>query len=200
MKRLLLAATAAFALGTGANAAIIPVLDTVTLVGSEYEFSYSGTLAGDQGVIPGSTLVIYDFTGYVDASISAGIYAADVKAFTELTSTLPAPFGADDDPNVVNLVFRWIGAPFNASGGAFSDVSFSGLTARSTFNNTRLDGFSALAVINNGAATGTPTVNGGFVAVPDGVVVPEPATWTMLIFGFGAAGAMLRTRRRAIVA
>ncbi|TAL35659.1 MAG: PEP-CTERM sorting domain-containing protein [Phenylobacterium sp.] len=26
--------------------------------------------------------------------------------------------------------------------------------------------------------------------------VPEPATWTMMILGFGAAGAMLRTRRR----
>lgn len=28
--------------------------------------------------------------------------------------------------------------------------------------------------------------------------IPEPSTWTMLILGFGAAGAMLRSRRRAI--
>jgi hypothetical protein len=31
-------------------------------------------------------------------------------------------------------------------------------------------------------------------------VVPEPATWTMMIMGFGAAGAMLRSRRRIAVA
>jgi hypothetical protein len=31
-------------------------------------------------------------------------------------------------------------------------------------------------------------------------VVPEPAAWTMMIMGFGAAGAMLRSRRRVLVA
>jgi hypothetical protein len=54
MKKLLLATCALFAISSGASAAIIPVLDTVTQVGTEWEFSYSGTLAGDQGLIPGS--------------------------------------------------------------------------------------------------------------------------------------------------
>ncbi|WP_068875527.1 MULTISPECIES: PEPxxWA-CTERM sorting domain-containing protein [unclassified Phenylobacterium] len=31
-----------------------------------------------------------------------------------------------------------------------------------------------------------------------GVAVPEPATWAMMIMGFGAAGALLRRRRRAL--
>jgi hypothetical protein len=30
--------------------------------------------------------------------------------------------------------------------------------------------------------------------------VPEPATWAMMLFGFGALGALLRTRRRAAAA
>jgi hypothetical protein len=30
-------------------------------------------------------------------------------------------------------------------------------------------------------------------------LVPEPATWAMMIIGFGAAGSMIR-RRRAVVA
>ena len=30
--------------------------------------------------------------------------------------------------------------------------------------------------------------------------VPEPATWAMMIMGFGAAGAMIRSRRRTVVA
>jgi hypothetical protein len=34
------------------------------------------------------------------------------------------------------------------------------------------------------------------VGVPN-AIVPEPATWAMLIFGFAGAGGVLRYRRRA---
>jgi len=196
MKKLVLLATAAFSLATAAHASVIPVLDSVTPVGSEFEFSYAGTLAGDQGLVDGSELVIFDFSGYVLGSISPGIYGPDLIAFTENTSTLPPPFGEDDDPLIPNLVFKWVGAPFNASGGPFADVDFAGLTARSIFGATRLDGFTALTVTNNGAATGKPASNTGFVGVPDGIVVPEPASWALLILGFGGVGAALRTRKR----
>jgi hypothetical protein len=201
VKTLLVAATALIALPTAAHASVIPVLDSVTLVGTDYEFSYSGTLAGDVGLVDGSTLVIYDFLGYVAGSISAGIYAADVEAFTENTSALSPPGFFDDDPLVANLVFRWKGAPFNASGGPFADVSFAGLTARSIFSGTRLDGYSASVVVNNGAATGFPALNSGAVAVADGVfAVPEPGAWALMILGFGLAGAALRTRAKALPA
>ena len=33
-----------------------------------------------------------------------------------------------------------------------------------------------------------------------GVAVPEPATWALMILGFGGAGAALRSRRRAVAA
>lgn len=200
MKHLLFAAAAFCGVATTAGAAIIPVLDTVTLVGTDYEFSYSGTLAGDQGLMAGSQLVIFDFAGYVDGSISSGIYAADVLATVEFTSALTPQPGLDDDPLVENLVFTWIGGPFNAAGGPFADVSFAGLTARSIFSASRLDGFSARAVTNNGAATGQPAFNTGLVAVAEGTVVPEPATWALLIAGFGLAGASLRRRRPAMFA
>ena len=194
MRYVLFAAAAALGVSTAANAAIIPVLDTVTQVGSEYEFSYSGTLAGDQGLIQGSTLVIFDFLGYVPGSIDAGIYAADVTASVENTSVLLPPPGQTDDPLLANLVFRWTGNPFNASGGPFADVSFSGLTARSIYSAVQIDGFSAKAVVNNGAATGLAAYNSGEVGVP--AQVPEPATWAMLILGFGGVGTVIRTRRR----
>src|SRR5215218_6930205 len=99
MKRLLLAAAALLAMPVAANAAVTPVLDSVTLVGSDYEFSYSGTLSGDTGLVAPDYLIIYDFAGYVAGSISAGIYAANVSATTELTSAI-APFGFDDDPTL----------------------------------------------------------------------------------------------------
>jgi hypothetical protein len=191
-KHMLMAAAASLlALPVAANAAVLPVLDTVTLVGTDYEFSYSGTLSGDTGLVLNDLLIIYDFAGYVDGSISAGIYAADVSATTELTSAL-APLGFDDDPLLVNLVFRWINGPFNASGGPFADVSFAGLTARSVYSGTALDGYVARTTINNGAATGQKEFNSGAVAVA--AAVPEPATWAMMILGFGGVGAMLRRR------
>jgi len=199
MKKLLLATCASFAISSGASAAIIPVLDTVTQVGTEWEYSYSGTLAGDQGLVSGSQLIIYDFSGYVNGSISAGIYAADLAAMVELTSLILPPPSDTDDPLVPNLVFTWTGAPFNASGGPFADVSFAGLTARSVFNAVQNDGFSAMAVTNNGTATGDLSFNSGRVGVPASSVVPEPTTWALMIAGFGFAGTALRARRRFAV-
>jgi len=199
MKRLLLAACAALAFAPVANASIIPVLDAINPVGTEFEFVYNGTLAGDQGLVEGSTLVIFDFDGYVAGSISAGIYGPDLVAFTELVSALTPPFAIADNPLIPNLVFKWEGAPFNATGGPFADVDFSGLSARSIYGGAKIGTFTALATINNGSETGSLAENAGFVGVPRLTVVPEPATWGLMILGFGAAGAALR-RRRTLVA
>jgi hypothetical protein len=172
VKSLLVAALAVIGLSPAAHAGVVPVLDTITPVGGDYEFSYSGTLAGDTGLVDGDRLVIFDFRGYVDGSISAGIYEFDIDAYTEFASPLPPPPGYDDDPSVVNLVFEWTGAPFDASGGPFTDVSFAGLTARSIGSGVRLDGYGSRTTINNGAATGLPTFDRGPVAVP----IPEPSS------------------------
>jgi hypothetical protein len=198
-RKLILASAAWMAMATGSSAAIIPSLDFVTPVASEYQYFYSATLAGDQGLVPGSRLVIFDFAGYVAGSISAGIYTADLLATVENTSTLLPPPGQTDDPTLVNLVFTWRGAPFLASGGPFADVDFAGLSARSTFNTTRLGAFSAQAVTNSGLATGEDAFNTGRVAVAVGprITVPEPSTWALMILGFGAAGAVVRRRQSA---
>ncbi|MBW8816198.1 MAG: PEPxxWA-CTERM sorting domain-containing protein [Caulobacterales bacterium] len=196
MKRLLLTTCAALGLATGAHASLIPVLDSVIPVGTEFEFSYSGTLAGDQGLIPGSELIIFDFLGYVAGSITPGAYGPDLSAFTELTSPLPPPPGEDDDPTILNLVFRWTGSPFQVAGGPYPDLDFSGLTARSTYGGVGVDGYAAKTVTNNGKAAGLLAFNSGEVGVP--TTVPEPATWAMLILGFGGAGLTLRLRRRRL--
>lgn len=194
MKKLLLAMCASFAFSSAASAAIIPTLDSVTADGTDWLFSYSGTLAGDQGLVAGSKLIIYDFTGYIPGSIDAGIYSANLAASVEFTSAILPPPSDTDDPLIANLVFTWTGSPFNASGGPFADVSFAGLTAKSVYSLVRNDGFSAMAVTNNGSATGDPSFNSGRVGVPS--AVPEPATWALMIAGFGFAGTVLRARRR----
>jgi hypothetical protein len=205
MKKLLLFAGAALCLATGARASIIPVLDTVTQDGSNFLFSYHATLSGDQGLTTGSTLVIQDFAGYVPGSISAA--GTGASGFI-LTST---PFVANfntaaggvqdnavfgDDPNVVDLVFTYNGPDFHTSGGPFTDIEIMGLTAESTFSGVGVDGFSSRAIKNTGLGTvGTVAFNNGAVGVPVSAAVPEPASWALLILGFGGIGGLARLQR-----
>jgi hypothetical protein len=191
----LLAAAAFFCASASANAAVIATLTDVTDNGGDYTFTYQGTLAGDAGLTTGSRLVIFDFLGYVDGSVFSPF--ANVLASTEAVSSglLTVP-GTVDDPNVANLVFTYNGADFRTSGGPFSQVDFSGFSARSVFGGLGRDVFAALTVKNNPAGeAGTLIYDTGSVTVPISAV-PEPATWAMMIIGFGSAGAMIRRNRR----
>ncbi len=66
----------------------------------------------------------------------------------------------------------------------------------------------SMNAIHRGGASGLLAANGqslkSFTATTTGqfaaaVPVPEPATWALMIVGFGGAGAVLRNRRRALV-
>lgn len=192
MKKLLMAAAAVLCTATAAHASIIPVLTSVTQEGDLFRYTYQGTLAGDQGVTQGSKLVIFDFAGFAGGF---QVPSSFITASTEMYSGLFAP-GQTDDPNITNLVFTWNGPDFHTTGGPLDSVDFNGLSALSTFNGSGLDGFAAIAVKNN-EATGSLTVNAGSVLVPLAAAVPEPATWGLMILGFGGVGAMVRTRKRA---
>jgi hypothetical protein len=174
---------------TGASASVIPVLLSVTPSGSDFVFTYRGTIAGDQGLKFGSKLIIFDFAGYIAGSIFTG--NADVVGTTELTSTLPILFPATDDPTIPNLVFTYIGPDFQTTGGPYPEFSFTGLGAMSKYGGLAIDGFSAEAVTNIGLAAGLPAHNQGFVIVPK---VPEPATWLTMIVGLAAVGIARRRR------
>lgn len=195
MKKWVLAATAAIGLAGSANAAVI-TLESVTDNGPNgFTFRYQGTLGPDEGVRSGDRLVIYDFAGYIDGSIMA---PGSVQTTTELTSSDPVTPGFSDDPTLVNLVFTYTGADFRASGGPFAPFNFNGLSARSTFGGTIADAFFTLTTKNNpdGApgGSGTPVFTLGSVTVPN--AIPEPATWAMMLGGFGLAGAAMRRRAR----
>lgn len=69
-----------------------------------------------------------------------------------------------------------------------------GIPANGFFNAGTLDGqlIDFFSIAANGTIGDVRQIRiGGIQAA-----VPEPATWTMMILGFGAAGAMLRMRRR----
>ena len=71
-------------------------------------------------------------------------------------------------------------------GGVQSAFSFYGVDNLGSIDEFRLDSSS----INNGFAPLGPVSLGG--------AVPEPATWAMMIIGFGAVGSAMRSRRRAL--
>lgn len=62
-------------------------------------------------------------------------------------------------------------------------------------NNNFIEGTLVASVFNQSGEVHTPNF-GGFRFN----AVPEPETWTMMILGFGAAGAMMRLRRRLALA
>ncbi len=100
-----------------------------------------------------------------------------------------------DDASIPDLVFTYNGPDFQVSGGPYPTiVNFAGLSALSSFSSSTTGSFSAMAVKNNGAETGSATFNVGEVSVPS--AVPEPSTWAMFLTGFLGLGLMLRRRGR----
>jgi hypothetical protein len=186
---------AAIALTAPAQAAhIMANLDTVTADGSNFKFSYSGSLTPDLGVVSGDQFVIVDFAGYVPGSISSTLPDVTASISNTLPSGLVLQSGATDNASIPDLVFTYTGADFHASGGPFPPLqNFSGLSADSTFGFTTNGSFSASAVKNVGANTGDTDLEAGRIGVPS--AIPEPASWAMMLIGFFGLGTMLRRRK-----
>jgi hypothetical protein len=183
----------ALAFASGAQAAVA-VLDDIVPVGSEFEFDYRITLGPDEGLRAGDKLVIFDFLGYVDGSIFA---TGDVTSSVEFLSLPFITPGETDDPGIVNLVFTYTGPDLRTADGPFDSLVSNGFGARSIFSRTVLDAFTSVTTKNNpDIAEGTTLIQGGLTQVP---AIPEPATWAMMIAGFGMVGATVR-RRRSVLA
>jgi opacity protein-like surface antigen len=193
MKKWVLAAAAAVGLAGSANAAVVTLQSITPNGANDNTFNYQGTLGPDEGVRSGDRLIIFDFNGYIAGSVFSTL--ANVVASTENTSAVPLMTpGQTDDPNVVNLVFTYTGPDFRTTGGPFAAIDFNGLGARSVFGQTIFDAFFARTTKNNPPEeSNTAAFQVGTVRVP---AVPEPATWAMMLGGFGLIGVATRRRSR----
>ena len=194
MKNALMAAIAAAALATGAQASIIPVLlGGPTADGANYQYSYMITLSGDEGLHNGSFLNIVDFAGFVPGSIMVHLgIPPDFVLTTPGTGPGSIFPGFTDDPTIPDLVLTYDGPTMNPSGVPLIED----FTVDSTFGSFGMGSYSAQAtkfVFGNPVAQ--TDANQGPVEVPTGSV-PEPATWALMLSGFGMAGGALRSRSR----
>jgi len=95
------------------------------------------------------------------------------------------------------------------SGVAVNDLIFNGISMNGATGTTATAGGTSMAHVDlQPIVAGGPqhliiTGDGGSAATYGGTVsfvlaggVPEPATWALMIFGFGGAGALLRAQRR----
>jgi hypothetical protein len=199
MRKAILAAVAALGFAVPASAGVITLGGITQNGANDFTFTYQGTLGPDEGLRAGDRLIIYDFRGYIDGSISAD-GNANVAVSVENTSMggFVTP-GFDDNPNIVNLVFTYTGPDFRNTGGPFTPFDFDGLSARSTLGGMGVDAFFGLSTKNNpdGVPGGSNTAvfSLGQVTVP-AAAVPEPASWALMLGGFGLLGATARRRSR----
>ena len=127
-----------------------------------------------------------NFTGNVTFSNAlSGLYSIIVSTSTPgayITNiTLTGPTGsAASDAGFTSQVWSTPPGASTSPGSLVLTVPFSGLGDYSL-------SFAGTAPANGGAASGNLTF------IP---AVPEATTWTMMLLGFGAIGAALRTRRR----
>ena len=195
MKKLALAALAAVGLAGTAQAGIV-TLNSVTPNASDFTFSYEATLGPDEGVRAGDRFVIFDFAGYVAGSI----FSASANLLTSVENLSPSAIvtpGFTDDALLPNLVFTYTGPNSRTSTGPLASFTFPSIGARSIFGQTVVDAFFTLTTKNNPSRErGRPIYTLGETRVPGGAVVPEPATWAMLLGGFGMMGAAIRRRER----
>ena len=106
-----------------------------------------------------------------------------------------AASGVSMSLNNFSLVGRTTFSAYNASGTlleSFTTVAGNGWDLRS-FASSGIKYFTLANNVFNGSATFFGIDNLNFTAAPS-AGVPEPASWAMLIAGFGLAGAALRAR------
>lgn len=206
MKKWVLAAAAAVCFAGSANAAVLTLQSISPNGPNDFTFRYQGTLGEDEGLRAGDRLVIFDFNGYIDGSIfsPSPLVTASVEFSSPMALVTP---GFTDDAGVANLVFTYNGPDFRNEGGPFSPIDFNGLGARSTLGGRAVDAFFTRTTKNNpdgqpgGSNTAVFTL--GSVTVPGTGnfpdAIPEPATWAMMLGGFGLIGAASRRRMRTKV-
>ncbi|MDO6416477.1 PEPxxWA-CTERM sorting domain-containing protein [Sphingomonas sp. BIUV-7] len=190
MKRFFAAALAAVVLPASAQAALVI---NVAQVGTSVIFTGSGSF-NTAGLTQYSPSQPFQSSPGVNPSYSLNVgVSAPISIFTGLTGKALGTFAnftsasaATGDAFGLNYGLNGINVPVNY-------ISGTQLAGTATFLNQTIAGLHLTAgsyVFSSSSANDTLTINVGPLAA-----VPEPATWAMMVGGFGLLGAAMRRRK-----
>lgn len=135
--------------------------------------------------ITGLTPQNFNFGGYPNINLSDSSTSLNFSTAMSGLTVIGVHWGNISDPNV----------PANPSGSSAHDY-----TAFFEFN--LAPGTTSIPILsipgpNNTTLSGAHGLSGAVLYGPAAPSVPEPASWALMMVGFGAAGAALRRTRRA---
>jgi hypothetical protein len=190
--RLFAAAVAAVALGSQAQAGLLPISVTITPEAGNYRWTYAIVLPTDMKLQSGNYFTIYDFAGYIPGGESAP------EGWTLSVSNdggTPDRLKPDNDPNLPNLTWTYTG-PTIPSG----QIGLGNFWAYSQYGEQKAAFFTAETFRTSDGLidrniTDTIVPTGSDNPPPPGV--PEPTTLALAGLGLPLIGLTRWARRRA---
>ena len=157
-------------------------VETMTITGT------SGNYGNDGVGLAGSPTTAFTNTFTFGTAVANGLnsFNANLAGFTLSNATLTTTQSPGGSNNIDFTSAFFNGIAFTLSPTGVAEFGSVGPVTLQAINTLTINGFNT----GDGAFSGTLT----FAAVPS---VPEPATWGMMLLGFGVMGASLRRRRRS---
>ena len=176
MRKLLLGVVGATALAVGSAAGAVVTVDSSTTV-----------VSGPATVADTTTI------GFTEASLSSPTFIETV-AFTNTLAGLYSITLTTSSPDVdfTSAFLAGLGGPYN-----LVEIDDDGTNEFWRLANPVTLGASTYTLTINGDNSGAGSL-GGSITIRQ--AVPEPATWAMMLLGFGAVGFAMRRRRAPVLA
>ena len=176
MRKLLLGVVGATALAVGSAAGAVVTVDSSTM-----------TISGPTTVVDTTTI------GFTEAQLSSPTFTENV-VFTNTLAGLYSITLTTSSPAVdfTSAVLSGLGGPYN-----LVEIDDTGVDEYWRLANPVQLGAAQYTLTINGNNSGAGSL-GGSITIRQ--AVPEPATWAMMLIGFGAVGFAMRRRRAPVLA